>query len=427
MDRKWRILVLASLAELLAEGIWFSFAPFTSSIGEEFSLSLAGIGLLASAAIWIVPLGRMTSGFMSDKYGATKMYSSLLVIVGFFSIASAFAESYSLFFVLRIFVSLGGITLVVGMQHISQWFPENQYGLAEGVFAASGTLGAAVGALTLPIIFGNWAGPIFQTGFRAAFFYLGGIAILFGVVYYLFTEAAATKEIARKTAERASLTEEIFMMTRFGVIALAFGYVLAYGLEAAMNTWLPTYFQTAFGSSVILAGAFASSFPFVIAFTRPYSGYVSDWLHKNEVNMFPILRERYREQWILFCLGYTILMLFGLTLAGRSGNIVLTVIAVSQVALGSGFGSGAIFALVPEMFPERSGAASGIIAGFGASGGILFPLIFGWSSRQGFIHGGYSIVAVLLVPILLLITYVFGPNIEHGNPEKGFYYNEKPE
>lgn len=424
MERKWKILFLASFAELITEGLWFSFAPFTGSIGTEFSLSIAEIGLLASSAIWLVPFGRVISGFLADKYGATKMYTILLLAVGFFSIASAFAESYTLFFILRLFVAIGGFTLAVGEQHISQWFTEKNIGLAEGVFAATGTLGAAATVLFLPRIFGSWNGPLFNSGFRAAFFYIGILSAIYGIIYFFTTQDAPTKEIARKTAEKASLKEEIFMITRYGIIALSFAYVLSYGLEAALTGWLPTYFREGFGSNAVMAGTLAAVLPFVIAYSRPFSGYVSDWLEKNEINMLPIFRGRYREQWILFCMSYVVIMLVNLALAGRSGNLVLTIIALSQVALASGFASGAIFAFVPEKFPDRSGAAIGIISGVGSAGGIAFPLILASASQQGYIHEGYALLAIILIPIIMLNVVVLGRKTDYLNIDEGFIFSK---
>lgn len=59
---KWRTLVLATVGFNFSFLIWFSFAPFMGLMAEEFGLSLAEIGVLASAAIWLAPFGRMLTG-----------------------------------------------------------------------------------------------------------------------------------------------------------------------------------------------------------------------------------------------------------------------------------------------------------------------------------------------------------------------------
>jgi len=176
---KWRTLVLATIGFNFSFLIWFSFAPFTGPMAEEFGLSLAEIGILASAAIWLAPFGRILTGWLSDRWGAPTVFAIVLTYVGIFSIASAFAQSYAVFFVERLIVATAGITFVIGIQHVSEWFDEEQLGTAEGIYAGVGNAGAAGGALILPRVFTeNWSGPIFETSWRAAFFYTGIVSIL---------------------------------------------------------------------------------------------------------------------------------------------------------------------------------------------------------------------------------------------------------
>ena len=101
---KYRTLVLATVGFNFSFLIWFSFAPFTGGMAEEFGLSTAEIGVLASSAIWMAPFGRILTGWLSDKFGAPVIFSIVLAYVGVFSIASAFIQQYSLFFVSRLIV-----------------------------------------------------------------------------------------------------------------------------------------------------------------------------------------------------------------------------------------------------------------------------------------------------------------------------------
>jgi len=47
---KYRTLLLATIGFNFSFLIWFSFAPFTGGMAEEFGLSTAEIGILASSA-----------------------------------------------------------------------------------------------------------------------------------------------------------------------------------------------------------------------------------------------------------------------------------------------------------------------------------------------------------------------------------------
>ncbi|TKX53869.1 MFS transporter, partial [Halorubrum sp. SS7] len=130
---KYRTLLLATVGFNFSFLIWFSFAPFTGPRAEEFGLSLAEIGVLASAAIWLAPFGRVLTGWLSDRFGAPTIFAIVLAYVGVFSIWSAFAESYATFFAARLIVATAGITFVIGIQHVSEWFEAEELGTAEGI------------------------------------------------------------------------------------------------------------------------------------------------------------------------------------------------------------------------------------------------------------------------------------------------------
>ena len=407
---KYRTLMLATAAFNLSFLIWFSFAPFTGPIAEEFGLSLTDLGILASAAIWSAPLGRMVTGWLSDRYGATTVFSIVLAYVGVFSIASAFAQSYTVFFIERLVVASAGITFVIGIQHVAQWFPEEELGTAVGIYAGIGNAGAAGGALVLPRLFGvDW---------RSAFLYTGIAALVMAVVYYVVGQDAVTESVATETAESASLKSWVHTATRYGVVALALGYVMSFGLEISMNGWLPTYFREGFGSDLVIASTFAATFSLAAGLLRPIGGYVSDRLVREERDILPVFEGRYREQWTFCCMLFIVSAMVGLTFAGMTGDVLLTVGAGFLVGTACAFTEGAIFAQVPAMFPNRTGAAAGVVGGIGTFGGIGFPLVFSYAGSIGNIHAGYAMVAVVMLPIVLANAWVYRPHVaRHANVE----------
>lgn len=406
---KWRTLMLATSAFNLAFLVWFSFSPFTGPIAESFGLSLAEVGLLASAAIWLALPGRMIMGWLTDRYGASTVFTTVLVYVGLASIVSAFAQTYTVFFIARLIVGSAGIAFVIGIQHVAQWFPEEQLGTAEGIYAGLGNSGAGLGALLLPRIFSGWSGPLFTTDWRAAFFYTGCLTVLIAIVYALIGEDAATDERAAQTRESATIKSWAHTATRYGTIALALAYVASFGIVLSLNGWLPTYFRKAFELDLILASTFAAIFSLGAGTVRPLGGWISDVLVRREQNILPIFQGRYREQWTVVCLSVLVLMISGLTVAGRTGLLSLTVISAVLLGIGCGITSGAIFAQVPAMFPHRSGTAAGLVGGIGAFGGISFPLVYSTAATAGYLHTGYLVIAVCLIPIILVNAWVAHP------------------
>ncbi len=409
---KYRTLLLATIGFNFSFLIWFSFAPFTGPMAEEFGLTLAEIGVLASAAIWLAPFGRILTGWLSDKFGAPTVFAIVLTYVGVFSMASAFAQSYTVFFVERLVVATAGITFVIGIQHVSEWFEEDELGTAEGIYAGIGNAGAAGGALVLPRVFGtDWSGPLFETNWRAAFFYTGVVSILLAVVYYTLGEAAKDEEKRRATKESASFEGWVYTATRYGTLVLAMAYVMTFGLELSMNGWLATYYREGFDTqNFVLASTFAATFSVAAGLLRPIGGYVSDLVARTERNILPVFTGHYREQWTFVSLCFVVLAMFGMTLAGLTGQVLLAVVAGFLVGTGCAFAEGAIFAQVPAMFPDSSGAVAGVVGGVGTVGGIVYPLVYA-APFLPTLHTGYSVVAVSMIPIVLLAAWVFQPRI----------------
>ncbi|WP_323172645.1 MFS transporter [Natrialba sp. PRR66] len=421
IDDKWKNLILATLMFNLGFTIWFSFAPFTDDIATEFGLSVTELGIVSSAAVVAVPAGRLLIGPLTDRFGAPITASVTLVIVGVFSVISAFAQTYEVFTVSRVIASLAGITFVIGIQHVSEWFKEENLGMAEGIFAGVGNAGAGLGAyVTLPRIFGaDYAGPLFSTNWRAAFFYTGLVAIVLGLSYSLFGDAAKTEEKRRATRESASLRRVLYVGTRYGAIVLSAAYVMTFGLEVAMNGWLGTYYREAFGQGdIVIAATFAATFSIAAGLLRPIGGYISDLVARTERSVLPWFEGRYREQWTFTMLVFVVVSLLVMTAAGLTGNIYVAVVAGFFVGVGCAFSEGAIFAQVPAMFPNNSGTVSGVVGGIGTVGGTVYPLVFAAPFLPN-LHVGYAVVAVTMIPVLALCSWVFQPRIAERATEDG--------
>jgi len=418
---KWRTLVLATVGFNFSFLIWFSFAPFTGPMAEEFGLSTAEIGILASAAIWLAPFGRMLTGWLSDRYGAPTVFAIVLAYVGVFSMASAFAQSYAVFFVERLVVATAGITFVIGIQHVSEWFEAANLGTAEGVYAGVGNAGAAGGALVLPRVFGpGWSGPLFDANWRAAFFYTGVVSVVLAVVYYTLGEAAKSEDKRQATAEGATFKQWLYTATRYGTVVLALAYVMTFGLELSMNGWLATYYREGFATeNLVLASTFAATFSVAAGLLRPIGGYVSDRLAREERNILPVFTGRYREQWTFLALCLVVVAMLGMTLAGLSGRVLLAVGVGFLVGMSCAFAEGAIFAQVPAMFPDSSGAVAGVVGGVGTVGGIVYPLVYA-APFMPTLHTGYAVVAVSMLPIVLLAAWVFQPHVAERATSDGF-------
>jgi NNP family nitrate/nitrite transporter-like MFS transporter len=69
------------------------------------------------------------------------------------------------------------------------------------------------------------------------------------------------------------------------------------------------------------------------------------------------------------------------------------------MAVALGLGTGAVFKLVPEWFPDRVGSVTGVVGAAGGLGGFFPPLVMGVVKSA---TGGYSLGFVLLALVTLI-------------------------
>ena len=419
-------LVIATVGFFWCFLMWFSTAAFSPSIAAHYHLSIKALGLLASTAIWMAPNGRMVAGWASDRFGAPRVFAIVLAVCGLVSIASAYTVSYEALFIERVIVAAAGVSFVIGIQHVAQWFEPHEIGTAEGLYAGTGNVGAGVGALLLPRIFG--------TSYQSAFLWLGLFALAIAAWYLLRGQAA--KSAARMhTARRSSdWRGAVFVWSRYIAIALMFAYAMSFGLEIAMNAWLPGYFARGFHAEIlalgfsgvagmqIAAGTFAAVESFNASLFRPFAGYMSDLFQRRGWTPLPFIAKTLPYAPRLHWLGIAVILITfamaGLTAAGLSGSLPASVTMLVALGVFISFGTGGTFALVPLLFPERPGLAAGFIGGLSTAGGIVYPLVF---ASLPSIHEGYLRVALLMfVPFVLF--YFWAARHERHPEEHGVFF-----
>jgi MFS transporter, NNP family, nitrate/nitrite transporter len=416
-------LIIATVGFFWCFLMWFSTAAFSPSIAVSYHLNLKALGLLASSAIWMAPVGRIVAGWASDRFGAPSTFACILAGCGLMSIASGFTTNYNLLFIERVLVAVAGVSFVVGIQHVAQWFDEHEIGTAEGLYAGTGNVGAGAGALVLPRLFG--------TNYHAAFISLGVGALLIAACYLWRGKAAKTAQQKDLVRKKSDLRGTLFVWSRYIAIALMLAYAMSFGLEIAMNAWLPGYFARGFHGAIlalgfssvaglqIAAGTFAAVQSFTASLFRPFSGFMSDLFQRKRWTPLPFVAKSLtyapRLHWLGVSLVLIILAMACLTVSGLLGSLHLSVAVLVALGIFISFGTGGTFAIVPLLFPDRPGAAAGFIGGVSTTAAIAYPLVF---SSTPNLHIGYAYVALyMFVPFVAF--YFWAARYERHPEEHG--------
>ena len=178
---KMKILHLSWMVFFISFFVWFNLAPMLQSIAASLGLTKSEIKTLLILNVALTIPARIIIGMLTDLYGPRKVYSSLLIVFSLPCFMFAFADSFEQAAISRFLLGGIGAGFVVGIRMVSEWFPANEMGTAEGIYGGWGNFGSAVAAFTLPTV-ALWFGG--DDGWRYAIAVTGVICFLFSFVYY---------------------------------------------------------------------------------------------------------------------------------------------------------------------------------------------------------------------------------------------------
>ena len=182
---KNKILHLGWMAFFLTFFVWFNHAPFLSAIGETLNLTKDQIKTLLILNVALTIPARVIIGMLTDRFGPRLVYTAILAIGAIPCFTFAFAQDYNTLALSRFLLGFVGAGFVVGIRLMSDWFPANELGTAEGIYRGWGNFGSAAAALLLPtvaIIAAAIVGG--DEGWRYATATSGVVMMLYSVIFY---------------------------------------------------------------------------------------------------------------------------------------------------------------------------------------------------------------------------------------------------
>ena len=178
---KMKILHLSWMAFFITFVVWFNFAPLLQSVKTSLGLTTAEIKTLLILNVAFTIPARVLIGMLTDKYGPRLIYSALLAVCSIPCFMFALADTFVQAAIARFALGLIGAGFVIGIRLVSEWFPHNELGTAEGIYGGWGNFGSAAAAFTLPTVAVMFGG---EDGWRYAMAITGVMALLFSFVFY---------------------------------------------------------------------------------------------------------------------------------------------------------------------------------------------------------------------------------------------------
>ena len=370
-----RALFFSTTAFAASFAVWGLIAALAPHFAEIYKLSATEKSLLIAIPVLLGSIGRIFAGMAADRFGGRAVFAALLVFSAIPAVLIGFSTSYAQLLIFGLLLGIAGTTFPVGVGFTSKWFAKEKQGTALGVYGA-GNIGQSIAVFFAPVLaiqFGDW---------RTVFFVFAAIALVWGILFYLFARDAAV------TAQPKTLAENLSILKSSKTAwILSLFYFLTFGGFVALSLYLPTFLKEIYNLTPTDAGARTAGFVVLATLMRPVGG---------------ILADKFGGARVLLIV-FAAIAFFALFL--NFDTILAFTIGALGCAAALGLGNGAVFKLVPQFFPNETATVTGLVGAMGGLGGFFPPLVLGFvkQSTGNYVFGFVSLA--LFAVLCLAINY----------------------
>ncbi len=377
---KYRYIVLAMVTLGIAINYMDRAAMSVAlpAIRADLDLSQAISGVILSAFFWSYAAGQLPMGYLAGKLGPKKIVTLSALTFGLVTLATGFASGVVSFIVLRVLLGIGEAPAYPSAaQTCAQWFPRKERAFASGTFNNGNPIGST---LSIPLV----ALLVSVSGWRAAFFVLGGIAIAYAVWWWFFylppqesnklgaaelTYIEAGNEIGGARKGESHVPWHTLFRHR-AVWAMMLGFFCVNFCAYFFITWFPTYLITTYHLTLIKFGVLGM-LPGIASMLGGWTGgLVSDWLVRRGTD---ITRAR------KICLVGGLLGTSVIGLAVLSPTVGMALVALCASYFSSTFAAASVWSLPADVAPTNAhvGSLGGIQNAAANVAGIVSPILMG--------------------------------------------------
>src|SRR5579883_529141 len=239
---RYRILHLTWFAFFVSFVVWFNIAPLATTIQQDLRLTTEQLKVLAICNLALTIPARIVIGMILDRFGPRLVFSALLVLALIPCSLAATATNFNQLVWSSLATGIMGSGFVVGVRMVAEWFPNQEIGIAQGIYGGWGNFGAAAAQLTLPAL--AVATTFLSNGtvnWRLAILLTGIIAALYGVVYFKSVEDTPPGKVYQRPQRHGAMTITSFV-SFWAMIALDLGMLLSLGLLTFPLTQMKIHF-----------------------------------------------------------------------------------------------------------------------------------------------------------------------------------------
>jgi MFS transporter, putative metabolite:H+ symporter len=408
----WRVLFLTGIGWLFDAMDQGMVAGVMASIGKEWKLTPADLGLLGSASAVGMAIGAAVAGMAADRWGRRTVITVTLVLYGLASAVSGIAPNFGMLLLFRFLTGLGlGGELPAASTLVSEFSPAKARGrmvvLLESFWAWGWIAAALIAYLLIPIY-----------GWRIGFF-LGGIPALYAAYMrkgipesprYLDQKGRyqEANEIVSKMEEQAGVKNDkiavVNKQSEKNNFTLSDLWSKAY-LRRTIVLWILWlginfgYYGFVLWTPTLLVGkgfSLVRGFEFtLIMCIAQLPGYYSAAYLIERIGRKPVL--------VVYLAGTAI----SAYLYGQAASVT-AVLAFGCLLYFFSLGAwGAVYAYTPEVYPTQArGTGVGWAAAVGRIGAIAAPYIVGLMYEAYGKQVGFNYVFIMLTIVFAVVAVV---------------------
>ncbi len=359
-----------------------------SAIMHDLNLSPKEWGWVQSAFILSYGLLQIPMGAFGDRHGHRKVLALIVVWWSLFTALTGMAGGLASLLLIRFMFGVGEAgSSPCSTGVISRWFEKNEVGKAQGyVWAASRMGGALTPFVVIPVMM--WV------GWRAAFYLLGAVGVVWAMVWYLFYRDKTIDTNSEHHVEKPKLNWAIVIRNRQFWTICAMYFFYAFG-SWFFFSWFPTFMELGrgFDKSEL---TYAVAVPFVMSMIGNISGgYLTDRLTKKYG--LKIGRKALGSTSLLVS---AVCMFLAAFIPGKMAVFVFLSLCfgIFDLMLPSAW------ALCIDLGKQHAGSISGAMNTFGNIGGFCCGILFGYLVESS---GNYNLPLYMIAGMLIVSAVLF--------------------